>query len=1016
MSSTKRTYSTLSKGDIEFNVYLHDKKQKYNPFKPLGPPPFNTVGLFTYLRTYARRHNDNDAKSTVESWDECLQRVVKACNSQLNVGFTEGEMVELFSLLYNLKCSVAGRFLWQLGTSTVNKVGITSLQNCSFVTINEPVTPFTWAMNFLMLGAGVGYRLLPEDLKDIPIVKYVLITRKDTKDADHIVPDSREGWVGLLGKVLKAHFYSGKGFTYSCLLLRSRGAPIKGFGGLASGPEILCEGMEKISNILNKRVGQKMRPIDALDIMNIIGMIVVSGNVRRSAQIALGDCKDKEFLKAKRWDLGGVPNFRCYSNNSVVCNDIKDIIDNDDFWQGYLGNGEPYGLINLDLMRKNGRLGDTKIPDPTVDGTNPCAEIQLSNHETCCLGELYLPNITTKEELIKCATYIYRICKHSLTLDCPDSEKTQQIVHKNMRIGIGVTGYLQATEEQKAWLPECYDYLREFDKKYSIQHGFPRSIRLTTVKPSGCSRGDMLVLTTKGLMRLDEIGDVDGKQWQDIKDLQVYTDTDKTEYVTKFYVNGDVKTKKIITEDGLELESSLNHKYRIVNQLGEYIWKRVDELKIGDKLVTRLGNHPVDIKTPISKIDTKQITNSQIMLQPDYLDTDIARFIGLFYGDGSVHKKGIRISFNKKQPVLLQWLSTFFKNKFGLRNTIDDDHSFCVNSQQFLRWLELNKCLKDHSRELKVPKIIRTSSRENVIAFIDGLRREDGGIHNSGNSWTICTVTETFAQEILVMCRSVGYNVKISCAGGPGGLDIWIIQYRKIDPLKMKNRIWGNFWLDPIKSITSSSCKTYDIEVENAHHYRLGGNISHNTLSLLAGVTSGVHPGYAQYYIRRIRIASESPLIKLAREHGYPVEFVKRFDGTADHTTTVISFPYSLPENTIFANECSAIKQLEYVKRLQTEWSDNSVSVTVTFKPEELPAIKEWLMENYNNSIKSVSFLLYSGHGFVQAPIEPISKEKFDEMTAACRPITSTEGICYTKEDEKFIGESACKSGVCPVR
>ncbi len=239
--------------------------------------PFDTMGLFTFLRTYARRHDENNPNSTIETWGECLNRVVTACNTQLHVGFTEEEKRELFDLLYNLKCSVAGRFLWQLGTNTVDKLGIPSLQNCSFCVIDEPIRPFTWAMNFLMLGAGVGYTILPEDIAKLPSVKYTLITRKDTKDADFIVPDSREGWVKLLGKVLKAHFYSGENFTYSCMLLRSKGAPIKSFGGVASGPDVLCDGIEKISAVLNKRAGQKMRSIDALDVMNIIGMIVVSG-------------------------------------------------------------------------------------------------------------------------------------------------------------------------------------------------------------------------------------------------------------------------------------------------------------------------------------------------------------------------------------------------------------------------------------------------------------------------------------------------------------------------------------------------------------------------------------------------------------------------------------------------------------------------------------------------------------------------------------------------------------------
>ena len=635
--------------------------------------PFDTVGLFTFLRTYARRHKDDDPESTIESWEECLTRVVSATNTQLGVGFTPEEQQEFYTLLYNLKCSVAGRFMWQLGTNTVDKLGLPSLQNCSFTVVNEPVKPFVWVMEFLMLGSGCGYRILPEDAESFPVIKHVDIVRKETHDADFIVPDSREGWIKVLGRLMKAHFYSGKGFTYSCILLRSKGAPIKGFGGLSSGPEVLCSGLHKISKILNDNAGKKPSPIILLDIMNIIGQIVVSGNVRRSAQIAIGDCKDTEFLRAKRWDLGNVPNHRAYSNNSVVCNDIAEVLDNDEFWCGYEGKGEPYGLINLALSRKCGRLGDFQYPDPTVEGYNPCAEISLSDKETCCLAELYLPNIETSEQLWLCTKFLYRVCKHSLTLPCRSSEDTEAVVHKNMRIGIGVTGYLQASEEQKQWLPDCYKRLREYDNSYSDLHGFPRSVKLTTCKPSG-------------------------------------------------------------------------------------------------------------------------------------------------------------------------------------------------------------------------------------------------------------------------------------------------------------------------------------------------------TLSLLAGVTSGVHPGYAQYYIRRIRISSESPLINLVKKHGYHVEYSRKFDGSVDLSTQIISFPYSLPEGTVFGDECSAISQLEHVKRLQTDWADNSISVTVTYKPEELPEIKNWLKLNFNDSVKTVSFLLYSGHGFDQAPIEPISKEVYDRMKSECRSITSMEGICFSSADADIATLSDCAGGVCPIR
>lgn len=271
-----------------------------------------------------------------------------------------------------------------------------------------------------MLGSGVGYNIQKEFVYQLPKPKKIKIVRQDTNDADFIVPDSREGWVKLLEEVLRAHFETGKSFTYSTVLVRGKGALIKGFGGLASGPEELCGGITEISKILNARANKKIRPIDALDIMNIIGWIVVSGNVRRSAELAIGDCDDMQYLASKRWDLGNIPNWRGMSNNSVVCNDISVLPEQ--FWEGYLGNGEPFGLINLRNAQRMGRAGETQYPDADVLGFNPCAEQSLAPYETCCLAEIFLPNITTKEQLLDVATLLYRINKHSLALGCHHEE------------------------------------------------------------------------------------------------------------------------------------------------------------------------------------------------------------------------------------------------------------------------------------------------------------------------------------------------------------------------------------------------------------------------------------------------------------------------------------------------------------------------------------------------------------------------------------------------------------------
>lgn len=204
---------------------------------------------------------------------------------------------------------------------------------------------------------------------------------------------------------------------------------------------------------------------------------------------------------------------------------------------------------------------------------------------------------------------------------------------------------------------------------------------------------------------------------------------------------------------------------------------------------------------------------------------------------------------------------------------------------------------------------------------------------------------------------------------------------------------------------------TVDIEVTGTHTYQLSnGCVSHNTLSLLPGVTPGVHPGYAQYMIRRIRIASNNPLVQTCRSHGYPVEYQRNFDGTEDRGTVVVSFPFSYPIGTKLAKDMTAIDQLLEVKRMQTLWSDNAVSVTVYYRKEELPGIKDYLKKNYKTCHKSLSFLLHSDHGFQQAPFQEITEEEFNALSASTRLISSVDSLEFDSNDLD------CAGGACPIR
>ena len=445
------------------------------------PVDFGPVGYVVYKRTYARKIED---EGRTEEWFETVARCV---NGILSLGgkFTASEATRLYDHVFNFRFSFSGRALWQLGTDNMQRIGADSLQNCWAVSINDPIDPFCFCFNQLMLGGGVGYNITPEEVYSLPVVTYAPDVKKvDTYDCDFIVPDNREGWVQLLGRILKAHFYTDKRIHYCVKGIREKGEEIKTFGGTASGSKDLVWGMDQIVRILRGAQGRKLRPVECLDIMNIIGKIVVSGNVRRSAQIALGDPRDLDYMAAKNWATGKIPAWRGMSNNSVATNTIDTLPES--FWNGYNGDGEPYGFVNLDLCRSHGRLIDglDYRPDPLVIGTNPCAEITLANKEPCNLIEQFICRIN-KLDVWKDVAYLsYKVAK-TISLWPFSDPDTQEIVSMHHRLGISCTGIQQATW----WGPKHYDavykHIEEADKHYSKLMGVKESIKLTTVKPSG---------------------------------------------------------------------------------------------------------------------------------------------------------------------------------------------------------------------------------------------------------------------------------------------------------------------------------------------------------------------------------------------------------------------------------------------------------------------------------------------------------------------------------------------------
>jgi adenosylcobalamin-dependent ribonucleoside-triphosphate reductase len=418
------------------------------------------------------------------------------CKSQRlpwNDSRAQASAKEAFERLFNLKWTPPGRGLWVMGTPIVNvQRNSAALQNCAFVSTIEmtktnPARPFAFLMEASMLGVGVGFDDKGAD-KDFLIYE-------PKGDETYVVPDTREGWVESLSIIINAYLRPDqKNPVYDYSEVRPAGVPIKTFGGTAAGHEPL----EKLHNYIRKifagRAGEKVTRTDIADIGNLIGVCVVSGNVRRSAELLIGRLDDDTFLSLKNAEKfpernsydPAAPGWGWMSNNSVETTVGQDL---DKIVPGIALNGEP-GVIWMDVSKKYGRLSDPiNNKDWRIAGYNPCAEQSLESYECCTLVETYLNRHDDLEDFKRTLKFAYLYAK-TVTLLPTHWEETNAIMQRNRRIGTSISGVANFADRKglptlRDWMDEGYKVVKAYDNTYSEWLGIRESIKMTTVKPSG---------------------------------------------------------------------------------------------------------------------------------------------------------------------------------------------------------------------------------------------------------------------------------------------------------------------------------------------------------------------------------------------------------------------------------------------------------------------------------------------------------------------------------------------------
>jgi ribonucleoside-triphosphate reductase (thioredoxin) len=459
-------------------------------------PPFgfNGLGEVVYLRTYARDKDNGQS----EVWVDTVERVVKGVFEILqhhvvnklhctwDAQKAQERSEDMFRRIFDMKFLPPGRGLWAMGAPVITKKGFAAaLNNCAFVSTanlhKNRVHPFTFLMDASMLGVGVGF--------DTAGAGSFIIPGPDASKTTctFVVPDKREGWVESLKRLLQAHFYGMPNVEFDYSKIREMGQKLKTFGGTSSGPGPLINLHKTVRKMLEGDQGKPISVTHIADIMNMIGVCTVAGNIRRSAEIAFGEADCKEFLDLKSYETN--PQRQEYgwaSNNSIFA---RIGMDYSDACERVRANGEP-GFAWLSNMQAFSRMdGKPDHRDQRVSGGNPCLEQSLESMELCCLVETF-PDKHDDLEDFKRTLYSAFLFAKTVTLLPLHWRESNEIMMRNRRIGCSVSGIAQfitnrGLNELKNWLEQGYDMLHEYDKQISEWLCIRQSIKLTSVKPSG---------------------------------------------------------------------------------------------------------------------------------------------------------------------------------------------------------------------------------------------------------------------------------------------------------------------------------------------------------------------------------------------------------------------------------------------------------------------------------------------------------------------------------------------------
>ena len=443
---------------------------------------------FIHLSRYSRFLWEEGRR---ETWTETVSRYFDFFKEDLmekhNYDLPDSDRNELEEAVLDLKVMPSMRCLMTAGPA-LKKENIAGY-NCSYLAIDR-VQAFDELLYILMNGTGVGFSVERQFVTKLPVVA------EDFNDTETTitVADSKIGWAKAL-KELLALLWQGQVPQWDMSKVRPAGAPLKTFGGRASGPGPLEDLFKFAVKIFQGAAGRKLSSLECHDLVCKIAEIVVVGGVRRSALISLSNLSDDRMRDAKAGQWWEHNTQRALSNNSACYTERPDIGIFMDEWKSlYDSKSGERGLFNRASAKKQVEKTGRREVDHEF-GTNPCSEIILRDREFCNLSEVVIratDSVESLKEKVRLAT-ILGTFQSILTNFKYLSKKWNENCTEERLLGVSLTGIMdndltngrRGLEETAKVLEELKSVAVETNKEWAAKIGIPQSASVTCVKPSG---------------------------------------------------------------------------------------------------------------------------------------------------------------------------------------------------------------------------------------------------------------------------------------------------------------------------------------------------------------------------------------------------------------------------------------------------------------------------------------------------------------------------------------------------